>query len=83
MQRRENPQVEKAKEELRSYFRDRYGRPLKKPYYVTQLQTLLEGLYYPWIVHQALTRLVEEGFLARLELRQNIMKKLYFSLTRN
>ena len=39
-----DPEIQKAKDTIRPYFTDKHGRPLRKPYYVTQIQTLLEKM---------------------------------------
>lgn len=73
-----DPEILKAKETICPYFLDKYNRPLKRPYYVTQLQTLLEKWHFPWIVYQAAIRLIDEGFLSRIEAKTKYHKKVVF-----
>ena len=67
MQRPIDPEILKAKPEVMKLFTDKLGRPKKTPYYITQIQTLLENYYFPWITYQATKQLVEEKALSRTE----------------
>ena len=60
-----NPEIQKAKDTIRLYFTDKHGRPLRKPYYITQIQTLLEKRHLPRIMYQAASQLVEDGYLLK------------------
>ena len=71
-------EIEKAKESLIPFFEDKYRRPLRKPYYVTQIQTLLENKHFPWIVYQALNRLVKEGYLTKVEVKTKFHDRVVF-----
>jgi len=73
-----DPEILKAKNTIRPYFTDKYGRPLRKPYYVTQLQTLLEDRHFPWIVYQAASRLVEEEYLSKIETATKYHERVVF-----
>jgi len=75
-----DPEIQKAKNTIRLYFTDNYGRPLRKPYYVTQPQTLLEDLHFPWIIYQAASRFVEEECLSRIETAQSQWDASFTSL---
>jgi len=74
----EDPEIHKAKESLRPFFVDNYGRPLRKPYYVTQIQTLLENRHFPWIVYQAISRLVDEDFLSKVVVKTKYHERVVF-----
>ena len=73
-----DPEIQKAKDTIRPYFTDKYGRPLRKPYYVTQIQTLLEKWHFPWIVYQAASKLVEDGYLSKKETKTKYHEKVVF-----
>ncbi|MEM2111696.1 MAG: hypothetical protein QXX08_07445 [Candidatus Bathyarchaeia archaeon] len=75
-------EIEKAKRSIMPYFIDKYGRPLKKPYYVTQIQTLLENQHFPWIIYQAVSRLIEEGHLSRVETSTKYHEKVVLIFNR-
>ena len=73
-----DPEAQKAKKMLLPFFTDKYGRPLRKPYYMKQLQVLLETRFFPWIVSQAVNELVEEGHLSRVEVSTKYHEKVIF-----
>ena len=75
---KQDPEIEKAKQSLIPYFKDRYGRPLRKAYYVTQIQTLLENKHFPWIVYQAANRLIEEDIITKTEASTKYHKRVVF-----
>ncbi len=61
----------------KSPFLDFRGRPLKIPYYTTQLQVILD-YWYHWIVYNALKLLVEEEFLATFQIASQTQNKIVF-----
>jgi len=67
-----DPQIIKAMPEVRSLFEDKYGRPRKRTYYIGQLQVILEGDFFPWIVYNATMQLIQQG-----ELRHEITPTRY------
>ena len=71
-------EIKKAKETIVPYFVDKYNRPKKTPYYVTQLQTLLESVHFPWIVYQAASQLIYDGFLSKFETTTKFHEKVVF-----
>jgi hypothetical protein len=73
-----DPQIAKAKQEVMKLFTDDYGRPKKTPYYVAQLQTLLENQFFPWITHQAAEQLVNQNILSRIETTTKCHSKVVF-----
>lgn len=60
-------EIQKAKQSISPLFVDKYNRPKKSPFYVTQLQTLLENQHFPWIAYQAASQLVKEDILDKYE----------------
>ena len=77
-----DPEIQKAKETIRPYFIDKYNRPKRRPYYVTQLQTLLEKWHFPWIVYQGASKLIDEGFLSKTETTTKYHKRVVFFFNR-
>ena len=72
-------EVELAKQSILQLFTDKVGRPKKTPYHVTQLQTLLENDFFPWVTYQAAKQLVEnEKVLSRLETSTKTQEKVVF-----
>lgn len=70
--------VLEAKQRIPSFFVDKYNRPKKTPYYVTQLETLLESEFFPWIVYKAASQLVEDGSLSKIETSSKFHDKIVF-----
>lgn len=64
---RQDPAIQSAKKTVMQLFIDNSGRPKKTPYYITQLQTLLEKDHFQWITYQAASQLVEEKKLSKIE----------------
>jgi len=58
-----DPQIIKAMPLVRSLFEDKYGRPRKRTYYIGQLQIILEGDFFPWIVYNATMQLIRQRSL--------------------
>mgnify|MGYP001047063267 CR=1 FL=1 len=73
-----DPEIQKAKKTIRPFFVDKLNRPLKRPYYVTQLQTLLEKNHFPWIVYQAAIELIDKKHLSRIEIKTNYHERVVF-----
>jgi len=73
-----DPEIAKAKQEIIKLFTDQYGRPKKTPYYVAQLQTLLENQFFPWITHQAAEQLVNQKILSKIETSTKCHSKVVF-----
>jgi hypothetical protein len=73
-----DPEIAKAKQEIMKLFTDDYGRPKKTPYYVAQLQTLLENQFFPWITHQAAQQLVNQNILSKIETATKCHSKVVF-----
>lgn len=71
-------EIQKAKETITPLFVDKYNRPKKALYYVTQLQTLLENKHFPWIVYQAASQLVNHNFLSKVETTTKYHEKVVF-----
>jgi hypothetical protein len=71
-------EVQFAKPIITEFFTDKSGRPKKTPYHVTQLQTLLETNFFPWITYQAAKQLVQEGVLSRLEASSRTQERVVF-----
>jgi len=71
-------EIKKAKETIVPYFVDKYNRPKKTLYYVTQLQTLLENVHFPWIVYQGASQLINDGFLSKFETSTKYHEKVVF-----
>jgi hypothetical protein len=71
-------EVQLAKPAVMQFFTDNAGRPKKTPYHVTQLQTLLEHDFFPWVTYQAAKQLVEKGVLSRLEAASKTQEKVVF-----
>ncbi len=60
--------VDRAVEALRAHFTNARGKPIRTPYYLSQLQVLHENNFFPWVVSDAVKRLTEEEcFLSRLD----------------
>jgi hypothetical protein len=62
-----DPKVLEAKTVLKKHFVNVKGEPVRTPYYHHQLQVLYENDFYDWIISYALTQLVKEGFLTKLD----------------
>ena len=73
-----DPQIQNAKPIVMQLFIHRYGRPKKTPYYVAQLQTLLEKQFFPWITHQAAEQLVNENILSKITTTTKYSGKVVF-----
>jgi hypothetical protein len=73
-----DPQIQNAKPIVMQLFIDKYGRPKKTPYYVAQLQTLLEKQFFPWITHQAAEQLVNEKVLSKITTTTKYHGKVVF-----
>jgi hypothetical protein len=73
-----DPQIQCAKPIVMQLFADKYGRPKKAPYYIAQIQTILENNYFPWIIHQATNQLVEEKVLSKIETATKFHDKVVF-----
>ncbi|MFB3889189.1 MAG: hypothetical protein ACE14S_06830 [Candidatus Bathyarchaeia archaeon] len=71
-------EISKAKATILPFFIDSYGRPKKTPYYITQLQTLVEGTHFPWIVYQAINQLVEQGVLLKFQTETKYHERVVF-----
>ena len=71
-------EIQRAKPMVMQLFTDKLGRPKKTPYHVTQLQTLLENDFFPWITYQAAKQLVTEEALSRLETSTKTQEKVVF-----
>jgi len=67
-----DPQILKATPLIQSLFQDKYRRPRKRIYYIGQLQVLLEDDFFPWIVYNALMRLIQQR-----DLKQQIAPTRY------
>ena len=78
----DRPYVQKAIPHVLSYFEDKYGRPLKRPYYIRQMQVLLENDFFPWIVYHALMHLVERGRLVKKRYVSRHKRKLVYFYNR-
>jgi len=74
----QDTEIQKAKETILPRFIDKYGRPKKTPYYITQLQTLFETNYFPWIVYQAADQLIKQGTLSKFETKTKYHDKVVF-----
>ncbi|MEM2108375.1 MAG: hypothetical protein QXL10_03725 [Candidatus Bathyarchaeia archaeon] len=73
----QDTEIQKAKVII-PRFVDKYGRPKKTPYYITQLQTLLENNYFPWIIYQAADQLIKQGTLSKFETKTKYHNKVVF-----
>ena len=73
-----DPNTALARGALLPYFIDSFGRPLRTPYYVSQLQTLLEDRFFPWVTFSALKSLESEGILTRVEVPTKNASKVVF-----
>jgi len=71
-------EIQKAKHSISPLFVDKYNRPKRSPFYVTQLQTLLETEHFPWIVYQAASQLVEEDVLDKYETPTRYHRRVVF-----
>lgn len=60
---------DEARRALRAHFTDARGKPIKTPYYTSQLYILYEDMFFPWVVSRALRALEGEGFLKTITLR--------------
>ena len=60
-----DPRVIEIVPKIKSLFEDKYHRPRKKPYYIGQLQVLLEKEAYPWIVYNATMLLCQQEYLIK------------------
>jgi len=76
--RGDDPEVKEAQPKVRQLFRDAKRRPKKATYYKRQIQVLLEGDYFPWIVSDALKILVEKGDLTSFEMKSKYQEKIIF-----
>lgn len=56
-----------AKQALKEHFTNKAKKPIKKPFYQSQLQILYEDDFFPWVVADALKELVQEGFLVVID----------------
>jgi hypothetical protein len=74
----QDAEIQKAKATITPCFVDKYGRPKKTPYYVTQLQTLFENNHFPWIIYQAADQLAKQGFLSKFETKTKYHEKVVF-----
>lgn len=78
---KQDPEIEKAKQSLIPFFKDRYGRPLRKAYHVTQIQTLLENLKisisHGWFI-KLRTDLLKKTSLQELKLQRGITREVFF-----
>jgi len=73
------PYVQRAIPDVFSLFEDKYNRPLRKPYYMRQLQVKFENKYFPWVITNALNQLVDQGSLKRFDyVSKNRMKIAFF-----
>ena len=70
--------VQQAIPKLLTLFQDEYRRPLRKPYYLRQLQVLLENDYFPWVISNALVQLVDQGILHKVRYVSKAHRKLVF-----
>lgn len=70
-------QIQYAKPIVMQLFTDKFGRPKKTPYYITQIQTLLEKTFFPWITYQATKQLVEEKALCRTETKTKYSEAVF------
>ena len=53
---------------MKSHFTNVRGDPIRTPYYLSQLEVLYEGSYFPWVVSDAVKHLTEEErFLTRFD----------------
>jgi hypothetical protein len=75
---RADPAVQKAQERIGRFFRDSKGRPNKKTYYKGQLEVLLEGEFFSWVVSDALGILVEDGRLKSFTTKTKRQPKVIF-----
>ena len=75
---KEDPIRKKAKEDIRKLFIDEYNRPKRTPYYISQLQTILEKNYFDRIVYNAAMDLVQDSFLMKLEVQTKYASKMVF-----
>jgi len=74
----DDAEILKAKQTISPLFVDKYNRPKRALYYVTQLQTLLENKHFPWIVYQAASQLVNGGFLSKVETATKYHERVVF-----
>ena len=70
--------VQLAKPIVMKKFIDKLGRPMKKPYHITQLQTVLETDFFQWVTYEAAKQLVKEGALSRYETSTKTQNKVVF-----
>lgn len=65
MMQKRDPQIQSAKVCVMQLFEDKIKRAKRKPYYLTQIQTLHEETFSDNVIYQALTQLEAEGKLRR------------------
>lgn len=62
------PILDKAIAAVKAHFTNVRGDPIKTPYYLSQLEILYEGSFFPWVVSDAVKQLTEQQhFLTRFD----------------
>jgi Holliday junction resolvase-like predicted endonuclease len=70
--------IQRAKTAVMELFEDKIGRAKKKPYYLTQIQTLLEEEFTDKVIYQASTQLIKEKKLSRINIKTKNAGKVTF-----
>ena len=73
-----DPQINYAKKSVMKLFEDSYGRAKRKPYYITQIKTLLETRFSDDVTYQAIEQLVGERRLSKIIADTKYAQKVVF-----
>lgn len=65
---RTDPAVQRCILRLRQHFTDKSGKPIRTPFYITQLQVLYQKDFFAWIISDAIRILTQDAFLASFPL---------------
>jgi hypothetical protein len=70
--------VQRGKTAVMELFEDKIGRAKKKPYYLTQIQTLFEEEITDKVIYQAIMQLIKEKKIARINIETQNAGKVTF-----